>query len=109
MSKYQQGHFIQIPRSLFTDERFIQLSDAGRWLYIVLKELEHRYTGQNENYFFRSNEDLAQDCGWHIKKLERIKPEILNSGLVQTWKMHWLDPNTGKKSEKHVTAYRMLV
>lgn len=109
MSKYQQGYFLQIPRSLFTDERFITLSDEAKWLFFVLKEDEHRFTGEGENFFFRTNADLARDCGWHIKKLERIKPEILSSGLVQTWKMHWIDPNTGKKSEKHVTAYRILI
>lgn len=109
MSKYQQGHFIQIPRSLFTDERFMQLSDAGKWLFMVMKELEHRYTGQNENYFFRSNEDLAQDCSWSLRKVNRIKQELISSGLIQTWQMHWVDPETGKKSEKHISAYRLLI
>ncbi len=109
MAKYQDGHFLQIPRSLFIDERFIQLSDAGKWLFLVLKELEHRYTGENEDFFFRSNEDLARDCGWNIKKLERVKPQVINSGLVATWLMHWVNTETGKKSEKHITAYRMLL
>lgn len=108
MSKYQAGHYLQLPRSLFTDERFMQLSDAGKWLYITLKELEHRYTGEKETFFFRSNEDLAGDCGWHVKKLERIKGEVIKSGLIQTWQMHWENPETGKKTEKHVTAYRIL-
>ena len=109
MSKYQQGHFIQIPRSLFSDVRFIQLSDAGKWLFIVLKELEHRYTGKGEDFFFRSNEDLSQDCNWSLRKVIRVKQELISSGLIQTWLTHWQDPVTGKKSEKHISAFRLLV
>lgn len=107
MSKYQQGHYIELPRSLFTDKRFLELSDAGKWLFLVLKELEHRYTGMNEDFFFRSNEDLAKDCGWRRTKLTRAKEELKNSGLIQIWQTHWLDQKTGKKSEKHITAYRL--
>jgi hypothetical protein len=107
MAKYQDGHFLQIPRSLFIDERFIQLSDAGKWLFLVLKELEHRYTSNGENFFFRSNIDLAADCGWSLRKLNRIKQELIISGLIQTWQTHWQDPETGKKSEKHISAYRV--
>ena len=109
MSKYQQGHFIQVPRSLFSDERFMQLSDSSKWLFIVLKELEHRYTGQGEDFFFRSNEDLAADCGWSLRKFNRIKQELITSGLIQTWYTHWQNSETGKKSEKHISAYRLLI
>lgn len=107
--KYQDGHYLELPRSIFADERFLRLSDSAKWLFFVLKEMEHRYTGESEDFFFRSNADLAESCGWNIKKLERYKPEILKSGLVESWLMHWKDKNTGKKSEKHITAYRILV
>jgi hypothetical protein len=100
---------MQIPRSLFTDERFLNLSDEAKWLFFVLKENEHRYSGKGEDFFYRSNSDLAKDCRWHIKKLERVKAELLTTDLVQTWKMHWVNEETGKRSEKHVTAYRILV
>lgn len=109
MAKYQDGHFLQLPRSLFNDERFTGLSDAAKWLFLVLKEDEHRFSGNGEDFFYRSNEDLARDCGWTKSKLVRIKPEVVNSGLVQTWQMHWIEKSTGKKSEKHVTAFRILV
>lgn len=107
MAKYQAGYYMELPRSIFTDDRFLQLSDAGKWLFIVLKELEHRYTGPGEDFFFRSNEDLAKDCGWKRTKLTRIKDELQRSGLIETWQMHWIDKETKKKSEKHVTAYRI--
>lgn len=107
MAKYQRGHFLELPRSLFMDERFLNLSDAGKWLYLVLKEDEHKFTGKGEDFFFRSNEDLAKDCGWKRTKLTRAKDEIIKSGLIETWQMHWIDRHTKKKSEKHVTAYRI--
>lgn len=109
MAKYQDGHYLELPRSIYTNERFLQLSDSAKWLFLVLKELEHRFTGSDRNYFYRINEELARDCGWSVKKLERVKPQLINSGLIETWQAHWMDPNTGKKSEKHVTAYRILL
>jgi hypothetical protein len=45
MAKYQDGHFLQLPRSLFNDERFTELSDAAKWLFLVLKEDEHGSLG----------------------------------------------------------------
>lgn len=109
MAKYQRGHYIELPRSIFTDERFLKLSDSAKWLFLILKELEHRYSGSKEDWFFRSNKELAEDCGWNIKKLERVKPELIESGLINSWQMHWRDPETGKKSEKHISAYRVFL
>jgi hypothetical protein len=107
MAKYQDGHYLELPRQIFTNSTFLNLSDSAKWLYFVLKEDEHKFTGSKEDFFFRSNEDLAKDCGWNIKKLERYKAELLKSGLITTWPMHWINKETGKKSEKHVTAYRI--
>jgi hypothetical protein len=106
--KYQDGYFIQLPRDIFSNMQFLSLSDSAKWLYIILKELEHRYTGSSkEDFFFRSNQDLAEDCGWSLRKTIRVKKELEESGLIQTWQMHWIDKETNKKSEKHVTAYRL--
>lgn len=110
MSKYQQGNFLQIPRDIFQDETFLSLSDSAKWLYFVLKEDEHRYsgTGKNKtNWFFRSNKDLANDCGWSIKKLERIKKELIESGLIIMESRNWDFKTEGKKSEKHISCFRM--
>jgi len=105
MAKYQSGHYMELPRQIFLDPTFLKLSDSAKWLYFVLKEDEHRFTRKGEDFFFRCNEDLAKDCGWTTSKLGRIKPEVVNSGLVQTWQMHWI--TNGKKSEKHITAWRL--
>jgi len=110
MPKRSDKPYIELPRSIFINESFLKLSDSQKWLYVVLKECEHRYTGPKEDFFFRSNEDLAKDCGWTVKKLERVKSQLLeNKDLLFTWQMHWIDKNTGKKSEKHVTAYRLKI
>ena len=109
MAKYQNGHYLELPRQIFTNSAFLDLSDSAKWLYLVLKENEHRYTGQNENFFFRSNADLARDCGWKLTKLTRYKQELLKTDLLETWQMHWTDKETGKKSEKHVTAWRLFL
>jgi len=106
--KRKDGNYIQLSRKLFSDERFLKLSRNARWLYVVLNELEHRYTGENVDFFFRSNEDLAKDASMSLATLKRAKAELKGKGIVQIWNMHWRDPKTGKLSEKHVTAYRIL-
>jgi len=107
MAKYQTGHYMELPRQIFSNQTFLNLSDSAKWLYLVLKEDEHRFTGKDETFFFRSNEDLAKDCGWKLTKLTRYKQELIKTDLIQTWQMHWLDKTTNKKSEKHVTAWRL--
>lgn len=107
MPKYLNGYFLQVSRHVFRNKTFLNLSDSAKWLYFVLKEVEHQFSGTNEDFFYRSNEDLAKDCDWNLRKLNRIKQELIASGLIQTWQMHWKDKETGKKSERHITAYRL--
>jgi len=109
MSKYKDGNFIQLSREVFKSPEFLKLSDSAKWLMFVLMENEHKFTGPKEDFFFRSNDDLAADCGWQRSKLCRIKEEVVKSGLIQTWQMHWVDKETKKKSEKHITAYRLKI
>jgi hypothetical protein len=106
--KYKGAYFIQVRRELFNDDKYKDLNRNTRWLYVVLNELEHRYTGEKEDFFFRSNEDLAKDCGMSEKLLKQAKKELLSTDLVQSWQMHFIDKETGKKSKKKVTAYRIL-
>lgn len=103
--KYKEGNFVQVSRELFNNERFAGLSYHAKWLYVVLCELEHRYTGPKEDYFFRSNDDLAKDAGMSLSTMKRAKEEL--RPLVQMWQMHWRDPDTSKLSEKKVTAFRL--
>ena len=105
--KYKEGHFLQLSRDVFANEGFYELSGSTKWVYVILNELEHRYTGEKENYFFRSNEDLAKDANLSVTAIKKAKRELIKLGLIETWQIHFRDVATGKISEKHVTAYRM--
>lgn len=75
---------------------------------MILNELEHKYTGNGEqDFFFRSIDDLAVDAGLSrpvviqgLRELEKLK-------LIKTWQAHWKDKE-GRQSEKHITAINVL-
>ncbi|MBN2845048.1 MAG: helix-turn-helix domain-containing protein [Deltaproteobacteria bacterium] len=106
MPKYRNGNFIQLNREVLHDE--CTLTWRAKWLYVVLSELEHRYTGEEETFFFRSQEDLARDTGMDVKTNLKYRKELEEKGWIKTWKMHWQNPETGKKSSKYTIAYRLL-
>ena len=103
--KRKSGNFLELSRELFNEERFKSLSLNAKWLYVALNELEHRYTGPKVDFFFRSNEDLAEDTGLSLSAVKRAKDELRN--IVQMWQMHWIDKDTRKLSRKKVTAFRI--
>lgn len=104
--KHNNTNYLQLSRKIFTGE-YSHLSNNAKWLFVVLNELEQRYTGdKTEDYFYRSNEDLASDCNFGLTTLKKAKSELLRSDLVQSWQGHFVD-DEGKKSEKHVTYYRI--
>lgn len=105
--KHGNSYYLQLTRELFSD-KYSGLSVNAKWLFVVLNELEQKYTGQNEDFFFRTNEDLAVDCGMSLATLKRAKKELLATDLVQSWKGHCVDSATGKRTEKQFTFYRIL-
>lgn len=105
--KHGNEFYLQLTRKLFTEE-YKNLSKNAKWLFVVLNELEQRYTGEKEDFFFRSNEDLANDCHMSLPTLKRAKKELLSTELIQSWQIHFVNKDTGKKSEKRTTAYRIL-
>jgi hypothetical protein len=107
MPKYNDTPFVQLSRSIFHED--CKLSFRAKWLYTVLSELEHRYTGDKCKFFFRSQKDLKNDTGMTIKINIKYRQELIDEGYIKTWPMHWIDKETEKKSEKHVTAYQLLV
>lgn len=102
--KYKDGNYLQLSREIFRDDKFQEMSINAKWLYVVLCELEHQFIGKND-YFFRSNEDLAKDAGMSLATLKRAKKEL--EPFIQTWQVQWKDPKVKKPSRKHVTAYRI--
>lgn len=111
MAKYKpEGYYIQLTRAL-TEPQYSNLSPGAKWLFVTLAYNEHRFTtgrAGGEDFFFRSDADLARDAGYSITTLKKYKKELKNTDLIKTWAMHWVDPDTGKKSEKKVTAYQLL-
>jgi len=107
MAKYGNTNFVQLSRGIFNG-RGEGISYHGKWLYTVLTELEHRFSGNKTTFFYRSNEDLAIDSGMSVSTVKRRKTELVKKGLIQTWQTHWQNSETEKLSEKHVTAYRIL-
>ena len=108
MPKERKEFFIPFPRQLFKEDT--GLSWKSKWLYTVLCELEHRFTGKKKvDFFFRTQSDLSKDTGMTVNTNRKCRRELESKGWIQTWKMHWLDPETGKKSEKHTIAFRLKI
>lgn len=104
--KHGNVFFMELSRCLFTDD-YKHLSQNAKWLFVVLNELEQRFTGSKEDFFFRSNDDLAKDAGMILPTLKRAKAELKETDLVHIWNTHFRNKETGKLSEKKVTAYRI--
>lgn len=106
--KYGNTFYLELTREIFTD-RYKDLSINAKWLFVVLNELEHRYTGTKQNDFFiRSNKSLCEDTGMSLSTLKRAKAELVKTDLIETWSSHYIDKNTKKKSIEHYTAYKIL-
>lgn len=106
--KHGNTYYLQLTRRIFNEPELIKLSINAKWLFIVLNELEQKYTGAKEDFFTRSDIQLAEDTGMSLRTFKRAKAELVKTNLVQTWKCHWLNKDTGKKSEQYYTAYRIL-
>ena len=107
MPKKRKEKFIPFPRKLFHEDTI--LSWKSKWFYTVLCELEHRYTGDHEDFFYRTQKALSEDTGMTPKMNKKCRDELVDYGWIQTWKMHWVDKKTGKKSEKYTVAFRLHV
>lgn len=104
--KHGNTFYLELSRKIFTDEH-AGLSNGAKWLYVVLNELEQRYTGKNRDFFYRADADLAADANVSIATLKRYKSELRESGLVEMWNGHFQYEN-GKKSEMKLSCYRIL-
>lgn len=105
--KHQNTFFLQLTRELW-QEPFSDLSVSAKWLFVTLNELEQRFTGKDEDFFFSTNEDLSMYSGLHVNTIKKLKRELKEKGLIDYWQGHFVVKATGKKSEKHVTMYRIL-
>lgn len=105
--KHGNKFYLQLTRELFTD-KYQNLSINAKWLFVVLNELEQRFTGQTESFFTRSNSQLCEDTGMSLSTLKRAKAELQKTDLIYTWRCHFINRETQKKSTKYYTAYQIL-
>lgn len=106
MAKYKAGNYIQFSWRAF--KKLEGCKTSTKWLYVILNEFEHKYTGNGkQGFFFRSIDDLAVDTGLSrpvviqgLRELERLE-------LIKTWQAHWKNKK-GRLSEKHITAINVL-
>lgn len=102
--KHNNTFYMQVSREVWA----CNISDNAKLLFFWLNELEQRYTGKTEDYFFRTDADLASDMGWSLKTLKKAKAELRGTNLIECPKVHFIDKETGRKSQKWVTGYRVL-
>ena len=102
--KYGNTFYMQVSREIWA----CNISDNAKLLFFWLNELEQRYTSKTRDYFFRTDIDLASDLGWSVKTLKKAKSELRETDLIECTKVHFVDRETGKKSKKWVTGYRVL-
>lgn len=105
--KYHNTHFLQLSRKIFTDD-YKDLSMNAKWLFVILNELEQRFTNDNVDFFTRTDEQLANDCKVSLKTLKRAKAELKKTNLIKTG-VCFFTGKDGKKSKVHYTFYRILV
>ena len=110
MAKYKDGNYCQIYNKAIEklNQNDKKISYPTRWLYVHLNLLEHRFTGEKEDFFFRSIKDLNKDTQIGCRQIVDSIKELKRLNLIHTWQMHWRDAKTGKLSEKHITAFRIL-
>ena len=102
--KHNNVFYMQVSREIWKEP----ISDNAKMLVFWLNELEQRYTGKNVDYFYRTDEELAKDLSWSLKTLKKAKAELKQTELIQLCKVHFIDKETGKRSKRWVTGYRIL-
>ena len=106
------GNWFPCPRSIFKHEGFKAMSPTARLVFFYLLEMEHRYTGKECNYFFRSNKELAEEAGLSEKTIQNAKDEFREHipDLIRLSYVHWwLDKTKTKQSPKKVSGYTIKV
>ncbi len=93
--KGKTGNFNQTDRRIHR----CNASPGAKTLHSVLTDLEHRFTSgwDSKDYFWRTAQDLAKDCGWtSVNTVRKYRRELEKKGLIETWVMH--PPADGSKN-----------
>ena len=110
--KHGNKGYVQVNRKIYEQNTWEDLSDGAKLLYFWLKELEHRYCKDGEiGMFYRSNEQLAEEMGWSLKRLKKYKAVLKKKTdlvIIGTTKTKYVDKNgVTKKSAAGITYYAL--
>lgn len=107
MAKYDNKNYLELNRDIFQEPYCSLLSYHAKWLFVVLKELEHRYCTSDTYEFFRTDKDLIKDTGLSEKTLKKAKKELKDyaSDLIDISSKPIWDPEKKKYTKGHITHY----
>lgn len=95
--------FYQMPKILFEDERFIDLSDSAKILYSILRDRtdlskkNNWIDEQGRIYIIFTIKEIMEKMRWGNKKAGKILQELQDFGLIQKYR------------ETRTSAYRIYV
>lgn len=106
--KYRKGDYLQIPRQIFRETKFINLSAGAKAMYFLLKEFEHQYSEKScEGWFYKSDKDIGDLLNLSVGTVRKCKKELLDINIISARVSKPIDVTTGKKSEKGITEYKI--
>ena len=80
--------FFQFPQVLLYGKQYKQLSDSAKLGYMVLQDrfdysLQNNWIDEeNRVYFIFTNQELNEIFGWNDRKINRVKKELEEAGLL---------------------------
>ena len=81
--------FFQFPKAFITDEKYKDLSDGAKIIYMLLKDrasvaiLKKQYDEHGDVYFTFSNKELSQLSNYSERKVTSAKKELMDRGLLE--------------------------
>lgn len=81
--------FFQFPKAFITDDKYKDLSDGAKIIYMLLKDrasvaiLKKQYDEHRDVYFTFSNKELSQLSNYSERKVTSAKKELMDRGLLE--------------------------
>lgn len=81
--------FFQFPKAFITDDKYKDLSDGAKIIYMLLKDrasvaiLKNQYNEHGDIYFTFSNKELSQLSNYSERKVTSAKKELMDRGLLE--------------------------
>ncbi|HUS49296.1 MAG TPA: hypothetical protein VMZ91_03980 [Candidatus Paceibacterota bacterium] len=88
--------FFKVPHETFDNKEFLKLENNSQFLYVVLCKLSNRYEDES-GWFYRSINELANDCQKSTRWVSESKKELFEHGFIYLRKDY---DETGKGRRK---------